>query len=152
MKIPKAKHPDQTGLKTYKFTRSYNVRVYEVAEGQFASDEEAKYSAQQAHFDVLVDSSGKALTFERVSEDEPVMYDLGWMIDRVSGDPDTPNLIAPVVDGEHLRPGYVDTIMLLDVINEIGPLDQDWPGHMRQMRAGLYKLKELYDRLETQED
>lgn len=133
-------------LKNYRLTRAYNIRLYEVGIGKFASDAEVMETAQMAHLGTVVDTNGDVVKFQRSAEEEPELFDLNWSIDQINGTDRT------VVDIAPLRAGYVFTDDVYGLIRDMAELDPDWPGDARAIKELFARAKDVFSRLEKQTD
>lgn len=136
----------------YVITRAMNLRIYEQATAQFASDEEAMHTVMEAHLGDVTDYSGHIVALSEVGDVESVMPDVTWQIERVpsNGPPNSPIIVTH--GHEPLRPGSVSTCDLLDLVEQVASIDFDWPLDRRSLRSLVDRAKLLQHQLKVQQD
>lgn len=132
------KKADDSALKTYRFHRSYNARIVESGEGKFPNIDEAVQAAANAHMADFLDYTGKPLDLNEADTlEETVFPDVRWSVWVYD------NGLKQIVKEASLRPGYVMSDDVQEIVTELAALDFDWPSHKRQIRALMDRARRI---------
>jgi hypothetical protein len=138
-------------MNKYVVTRARNARVYEVAEVEFPSDDEAVAAAKAAHLGSIEGYDGKVHALVQHETDETVFPDVAWDIVRVAGKKKT-DYEAVTGGFDTLVEGYVTSSDFYDLVEELSGLDPDWALDMRVIRSAVNRARSMMERLKKQQE